>query len=134
MNKTLSKDDVNDNNLNAGLYGGTTTGFTSTHTSEEKRTIYDIDFSRFIDNGAVIEIHGCESGGDLLVIDSISKNLSEEIPNGYVIGHTTKANPNINNTTDPKKQDYRHGERAIWKDGTVIKKTKTQGWLNLKGL
>ncbi|EIC8293378.1 TPA: hypothetical protein N2G40_003203 [Salmonella enterica] len=134
MNKTLSVDDVSNNNLNAGLYGGFTTGLTSTDASEEKRTIDDIDFSVFIDSGAIIEIHGCESGGDLIFIDSISKNLSEKIPNGYVIGHTTKAYPNINDTKVNEEQDYRHGERAIWKNGTVIKKTTKQGWLNLKGL
>ncbi len=96
----------------------------------EQKVIYDIDFDRFIENGAIIEIHGCESGGDLYVIDSISKNLSEELPNGYVIGHLTKANPNIGGTTVNEKQDYRHGQRAIWKDGKIIKKTTKEGWLN----
>ncbi|MGX3045618.1 hypothetical protein [Helicobacter sp. T3_23-1056] len=132
MSKDLSKDDIQINSLNASLYASKTTDFLSaTDTHKEKRTIYDIKFDRFIAQGAYIEIHGCESGGDLFVIDGIAKNLSEEIPQGYVVGHTTKANPNIDNTKDIKKQDYRHGKRAIWNNGKVIKEILQQGWINL---
>ena len=135
MSKNLSKDEIQTNNLNAGLYASKTTDFLSaTYTHKEKRTIYDIKFDRFIAQGAYIEIHGCESGGDLVIIDSIAKNLSEEIPQGYVVGHITKANPNINNTKDVKKQDYRHGKRAIWQNGKVIKETSQKGWLNFEEL
>lgn len=131
MSKKLPKDDISPNNLNAGLYGSNTTELTGWWDGgKEQKVIYDIDFDRFIENGAIIEIHGCESGGDLLVIDSISKNLSEELPNGYVIGHLTKANPNIGGTTVNEQQDYRHGQRAIWKNGKVIKKTTKEGWLD----
>jgi hypothetical protein len=132
MNKELLQSDINDKNLNAGLYGGRITGLTGTDDNEEQRTIYDIDFSRFIENAAVIEIHGCESGGELFMINSIAKNLSEELRNGYVIGHITKANPNINGTTINKEQDYRHGERTIWKNGEIIKTTTKQKWLDPK--
>lgn len=104
---------------------------TATDVHEDKRTIYDIKFDRFITQNTYIEIHGCESGGDLYIIDSITKNLSEEIPHGYVVGHITKANPNIDNTKDTKKQDYRHGKRAIWQNGKVIKETTQKRWINL---
>lgn len=130
MNKSLSKDDVAEENLNAGLYGSDSTGLSATDVHEDKRTVYDIDFSRFIKSKAVIELHGCESGGDLYIIDSISKNISEKLTDGFVIGHVTKANPNINNTTVNTEQDYRHGKRAIWKNGEVIKETTKQKWLN----
>lgn len=130
MNGNLSKDDVNSNNLNAGLYGSKTTGISATNENEEIRTIYNIDFSRFSKDRAVIEMHGCESGGDLYLIDSISKNLSEQLLDGYVIGHLTKANPNINGTTVSSEQDDRHGRRAIWKNGEIIKETVQQKWLN----
>ncbi|EAV2732698.1 hypothetical protein FGH87_07065 [Salmonella enterica] len=65
--------------------------------------------------------------------DSITKNLSEELANGYVIGHTTKANPNIHGDkkTSREQQDYRHGQRAIWKDGKVLKTTDKKGILTL---
>jgi hypothetical protein len=53
------------------------------------------------------------------------------LPEGYVIGHVTKANPNINDTKDVKAQDYRHGHRAIWQNGKVIKETTQQRSLNL---
>ncbi|BBB20296.1 hypothetical protein [Helicobacter cinaedi] len=135
MSKNLSKDEIQTNNLNAGLYASKTTDFLSaTYTHTKKRTIYDIKFDRFIAQGAYIEIHGCESGGDLVIIDSIAKNLSEEILQGYVVEHITKANPNINNTKDVKKQDYRHGKRAIWQNGKVIKETSQKGWLNFEEL
>ncbi|WP_254422454.1 hypothetical protein [Helicobacter bilis] len=131
MYKELLSEDIKENKLNASLYASKTADLlTAWDTHEEKRTIYDVKFDRFISKGAIIEIHGCESGGDLYVIDSISKNLSEEIPQGYVVGHTTKTNPNIDNTQDNTKQDYRHGVRAIWQNGKVIKKTTQKRWIN----
>lgn len=131
MYKELLSEDIKENKLNASLYASKTSDLvTAWDTHEEKRTIYDIKFDRFISKGAIIEIHGCESGGDLYVIDSISKNLSEEIPQGYVVGHTTKTNPNIDNTQDNAKQDYRHGVRAIWQNGKVIKETRQQRWIS----
>lgn len=133
MYKELLINDVEEKNLNASLYASKTSSFiTAYDVHQEKRTIYDIDFNKFISKGAVIEIHGCESGGDLCVIDSISKNLSEEIPQGYVIGHITKANPNIDNTKDSKMQDYRHGARAIWQNGKIIRKTTQKRWINFQ--
>ena len=135
MSRNLSLEDVGQYNLNAGLYASKTTSIiTATDVHEDKRTIYDIKFDRFITQNTYIEIHGCESGGDLYIIDSITKNLSEEIPHGYVVGHITKANPNIDNTKDTKKQDYRHGKRAIWQNGKVIKETTQKRWINLGDL
>ncbi|WP_285819170.1 hypothetical protein [Helicobacter bilis] len=131
MHKELLSEDIEEKNLNASLYASKTSDLvTAWDTHEEKRTIYDIKFDRFISKGAIIEIHGCESGGDLYIIDSVTKNLSEEIPQGYVVGHITKANPNIDNTQDNIKQDYRHGVRAIWQNGKVIKKTTQKRWIN----
>lgn len=136
MSKNLSKERIEPEKLNAGLYGSSTSKlFKSSDGHAEIRTIYDIKFKKFITKGAVIEIHGCDSGGDHYLMDSITKNLSEEITEGYVIGHTQKANPNINgDKTTYKQQDYRHGARAIWKNGTVIKTTTKKGWINLSEL
>lgn len=135
MNKELSKEEVSSKNLNASLYAGKTHDLlSSTDGHPEKSTIYDIQFDRFIQKGSVIEIHGCESGEDLPIIDCISKNLSEELPEGYIIGHTTKANPNINGDkkTSNQQQDYRHGKRAIWQNGKVLAYTTQKRWLNIE--
>lgn len=108
--------------------------FTATDGSEEKRTIYDIKFDKFISSGAVVEIHGCESGGDLYLVDSIVKNLSEEITDGYIVRHISKANPNIDGTKENKKQDYKHGLRAVWYNGKEIRKTTQERWIDFEEL
>ncbi|MFD2709685.1 hypothetical protein ACFSX8_12555 [Acinetobacter gyllenbergii] len=44
-----------------------------------------------------------------------------------VIGHASKANPNIDGTTSIKEQDYRHGIRIIFHNGKAIKKVTSSG-------
>lgn len=131
----FSGEDIEDNDLNASLYAGRIRKWLGDDKGDEARAVNDIDFTKFSPEGAIIEIHGCKSGNDTDPLnDSITKNLSEELANGYVIGHTTKANPNINSgkKTSREQQDYRHGQRAIWKDGKVIKITDKKGMLTLK--
>ncbi|EHL3467594.1 hypothetical protein LAN87_001190 [Salmonella enterica] len=131
----FSGEDIKDNDLNASLYAGRIRKWLGDDKCDEARTINDIDFIKFSSEDPVIEIHGCKSGNDTdPLTDSITKNLSEELPNGYVIGHTTKANPGINGDgkTSRQQQDYRHGQRVIWKNGKVIKMINKKGMLTVK--
>lgn len=131
----FSSESIEDNDLNASLYAGHIRKWLGDDKSDEAKAINDIDFTKFSPEGAIIEIHGCKSGNDTdPLTDSITKNLSEEMPDGYVIGHTTKANPSINGDgkTSRQQQDYRHGQRVIWKDGKIIKLTNKKGILTLK--
>lgn len=79
MTKNSSKERIVAEKLNAGLYGSLTAKHSAADGHDELRIINDIEFKKFITKGAVIEIHGCKSGGDPSFIDSITKNLSEEI-------------------------------------------------------
>ncbi|EJU7770366.1 hypothetical protein KAB52_001243 [Salmonella enterica subsp. salamae serovar 4,12:e,n,x:1,6] len=93
----FSGEDIKENDLNASLYAGRIRKWLGDDKCDEARTINDIDFTKFSSEDPIIEIHGCKPGNDTdPLTDSITKNLSEELPNGYVIGHTTKANPIIN--------------------------------------
>ena len=44
-----------------------------------------------------------------------------------VIGHASKANPNIDGTTSVTKQDYRHGTRIIYHKGKAVKTITSSG-------
>lgn len=98
-------------------------------TGDEQATIYDIETNRFA-NDAVIEFHGCRIADrpDLLIYDNIAQNLSEyfydeDKTRVVVIGHATKANPNINGDgtkTKIKDQDYRHGKRIAVHNGKIL--------------
>jgi len=131
----FSSEDIENNDLNASLYAGRIRKWLGDDKCEEARAINDIDFSKFSPEGAIIEIHGCKSGNDTdPLTDSITKNLSEELPGGYIIGHSTKTNPNINGElkTSREQQDYRHGSRVIWQGGKVVKRISKKGALTLR--
>jgi RHS repeat-associated protein len=99
--------------------------------------IDEIDFNKFTDN-AKIELHGCQTADGNADDDNIAADFSTRLfnagkKNAVVIGHTTPANPNIDGdeTTD-KGQDYRHGERAVYHNGSLLFTTKEQGRLGGK--
>lgn len=127
---------IEDDDLNASLYAGRIRKWLGDDKCDEARAINDIDFTKFAIKDAIIEIHGCKSGNDTdPLTDSITKNLSQALPEGYVIGHTDKASPKINgDKTAFKDQDYRHGPRNIWHNGKIIKKSNKKGMLTLKDL
>lgn len=105
----------------------------SRHT--DLRLFSDIKTDRFIRNGAVIELHGCNTGFEYNYFDCICKYLSREIKGSYVIGHDTESTPLINGDggkTKIKQQDYRHGSRVIWHNDSIIVRTTKKGWLDLK--
>jgi hypothetical protein len=126
--KTIPEDQVESNNMYAS---STAKGIESWGAGDDEVTIYDIEFKKFA-NDAVVELHGCKVATTPyeLVIDNLAQNLSEELyseekKEAVVIGHATKANPNINGTnTKDKDQDYRHGERIIYHNGSVLFRTK----------
>ncbi len=100
--------------------------------SADSRYVSDIDFKVFVDD-AHIQIHGCNTARGSMPGNTLVEEFSEQIykagrKKAYVIGHTDKSNPNINGSkTTLKQQDYRHGERSIYHNGSLLKKTKKIG-------
>ena len=89
--------------------------------------IGELQLSAFT-NACKIEIHGCSTAvGKSNFCSELSRALYKSgKKRSVVIGHQSKANPNINgNNTTNSQQDYRHGTRAIFHNG-VLKKTVTQ--------
>ena len=80
-------------------------------------------------NESKVEIHGCNTGkGDDCFASELSKQLFDAgKTSSVVIGHASKANPNINGTTSITKQDYRHGTRIIYHNGKAIKTVTSSG-------
>ena len=80
-------------------------------------------------NESKIEIHGCNTGnGDDCFASELSKQLFDAgKTSSVVIGHASKANPNIGGTTSVTKQDYRHGTRIIYHNGKAIKTVTSSG-------
>lgn len=107
--------------------------------SSESRYVSDIDFNVFM-NDARIQIHGCNTARGLMPGNTLVEEFSEQIyqagkKKAYVIGHTDKSNPNINGAqTTIKQQDYRHGERSIYHNGKLLKKTTTKGVIEHKDI
>lgn len=104
--------------------------------TDEARRLDDIDYKKFSDD-ARIELHGCETADDYgLPLDSFVKTMSLLLyeankKHGVVIGHLTKANPNINgSTTTYDEQDYRHGKRTIFHNGEELFNTSVEGAIN----
>lgn len=98
------------------------------------RYVDDINFEVFTSD-ARVQIHGCNTArgnipGNTLA-EAISVGLWEaDKKSAYVIGHTSKSNPNINGAnTTIAAQDYRHGERAIIKNGDIVYTTTQKGYL-----
>ena len=97
--------------------------------------IGEINFKKF-SYDASVEIHGCKSGKDA---DSVPINICVQFSNqltkagkllGVVIGHGTRANPQINGLgTKLIEQDYRHGLRFVYFNGKPILKTLEKGRL-----
>ena len=100
--------------------------------SSDSRYVSDIDFKVFTDD-ARIQIHGCNTARGSMPGNTLVEEISEQIyksgrKKAYVIGHTDKSNPNINGSkTTIKQQDYRHGERSIYHNGKLLKKTTKKG-------
>ena len=80
-------------------------------------------------NESKVEIHGCNTGkGDDCFASELSKQLFDAgKTSSVVIGHASKANPNIDGTTSVTKQDYRHGTRIIYHNGKAIKTITSSG-------
>jgi len=129
-----------DKDKNVSMYDmGLTKFFVGTSTQKESGTIDDIDFNKF-SNNAVIEIHGCKACSDHILpdVDNIAQDLSQKLfkagkKNAVVIGHTTKANPNIyDDNTTKSQQDYRHDPRAAYYNGKLLFKTSKTGRISRK--
>lgn len=90
--------------------------------------ISDLKLSVFT-NESKIEIHGCNTGkGDDCFAAELSKQLFKAgKTSSVVIGHVSKANPNIGGTLSVKKQDYRHGTRIIYHNGKSVKVITSSG-------
>lgn len=101
--------------------------------------IWSLDLVKFTKN-CKIEIHGCSTASTLdprkpnvEVLDNFCQIFSQGLQeagrtDGVVIGHRSKANPLINGSkTTLNQQDYRHGERAIYHNGTLKLITNEKG-------
>jgi hypothetical protein len=95
----------------------------------------DIDFSKFAKN-AKIEFHGCKTAENPQDEDNIAADFSARLldagrTQSSVIGHIENAQPLINGEgkgeTKVTEQDYRYGERAIFKKGKLVTTTKKRG-------
>ncbi len=68
-------------------------------------------------------------------MDNIVEEISELLfgagkKNAVVIGHATKGNPNINGSrTTIREQDYRHGHRVVYHNGSILFETREKGYL-----
>lgn len=101
--------------------------------TEGSALVNDIDFSKFAEN-AKVEFHGCETAANPTDADNIAADFSERLAavgkgKSSVIGHIEKASPLINGDgkTSATEQDYRFGDRAIFKQGKLVSTTKKRG-------
>jgi hypothetical protein len=99
------------------------------------RYVDDINFDVFTSDTRV-QIHGCNTARGSLPGNTFAEAISiglwdADKRSAYVIGHTSKSNPNINGAkTTIADQDYRHGERAIIKNGSTVYTTIKKGYLD----
>ncbi len=99
--------------------------------------IADIDFNKFTNN-AKIELHGCQTADGDADDDNLAADFSTRLfnagkKNAVVIGHTTPANPSIDgDETTNEGQDYRHGTRAVYHNGSLLFTTKEEGRISGK--
>ncbi len=113
--------------------------------TSEARSISDIDWKKFTNNSRV-QMHGCLTASEWfrsangkkkfpVLIDNIIKQISDGLESAgksqaMAIGHTTRGNPLINGkATTLSQQDYRHGERKLYRNGKAILTTKHKGYL-----
>ncbi|KAF7963910.1 hypothetical protein AWV80_04435 [Cupriavidus sp. UYMU48A] len=95
-----------------------------------------LKFDNFTEDTKV-EIHGCQTAArsDNIVADFSMYLFEAGKTKSVVIGHTTKAGPQINgDNTGIAGQDYRHLERAIYRGGKLLTKTKKAGALDEREL
>jgi len=99
-----------------------------------------LQFDKFADD-AKVEFHGCKTAENPNDEDNIAADFSKRLyetgkTKSAVIGHIINATPAINGEgkTESKAQDYRHGPRAIFKNGKLTKQTSQQGMLDEAGL
>lgn len=122
------------NDMNCGLFASRSARMGATVSSPfsdqintpdaNSRVVTDIRFGVF-SNEAIVELHGCQTAGQGVVVDNIATNISQELSAagkalGVVIAHTLKANPNIGGTQNVRAQDYRHGPRVIVHNGAIV--------------
>ncbi|TDR30403.1 hypothetical protein [Hydromonas duriensis] len=138
--KSITEAERDKLNLNASLYSGAfIQGVWAWHKHANFDNISSIDFSKFTNN-AKIEIHGCNTAKGLLGADSICEDLSEYLyeagkTKSIVIGHNTKANPNINGSkTTIQEQDYRSGERIGYNNGKAVLTTYVTGRISAQSI
>ncbi|WP_439686251.1 hypothetical protein MNJPNG_27390 [Cupriavidus oxalaticus] len=89
-------------------------------------------------NDAKIEFQGCQTAANPTDENNIAADFSSRLKEAgktrsSVIGHTTNAVPGID-PNDKPRQDYRHGSRAIFKRGTLVKITRQHGAIDEKWL
>lgn len=101
------------------------------------RYVDDINFNIFAKD-ARVQIHGCNTARGDMPGNTFAEAISEGLWNAgkkdaYVIAHTDKSNPNINGReTTITEQDYRHGNRAIIRNGKVVYDSNEKGYLDHK--
>ena len=107
---------------------------------EGSALVDDIEFSKFSEN-ARVELHGCATAANPSDADNIAADISEKLAlagkeMSFVIGHIENAVPVIKGEgkTRAPEQDYRFGERAIFKHGKLVSITEKQGDLSGKEL
>jgi hypothetical protein len=95
-----------------------------------------LQFDRFTVD-AKVELHGCKTAEESSVEDNIAADFSKHLyeagkTRSSVVGHTENATPAYNGggKTKDEDQDYRHGKRAIFKNGKLIKNTSQKGMLD----
>lgn len=101
--------------------------------SFSRSDLQKLKWDRFADN-AKVEFHGCKTAENPRDEDNIAADFSKRLydagkTKSAVIGHIINATPSINGEgkTDSKAQDYRHGPRAIFKNGKLTSQTSQKG-------
>ncbi len=101
--------------------------------TEGSALVDEIDFSKFSQN-ARVELHGCATAANPSDADNIAADISKKLAlagktKSFVIGHIENADPLIKGKgkTSAPEQDYRFGDRAIFKHGKLVSITKKHG-------
>ncbi|GJH27830.1 hypothetical protein [Caballeronia novacaledonica] len=96
-----------------------------------------LQYERFAED-AKVEFHGCQTAKEPKEEDNIAADFSRFLfiagkTHSAVIGHVDKANPNRPVKSGVARfidQDYRWGQRAIYKDGNLKAITRQEGATN----
>jgi RHS repeat-associated protein len=94
--------------------------------TNDSADLSEIDYTKFT-NDAKVEFHGCNSGNKDFA-DNMASEFSKNMygagkTKSVAIGHGTKANPN----SETLGNDYRHGLRRVYHNGTELFTTKREG-------